>query len=434
MKKAQISLFLLFSLVVIIAAAFFVYLNSTSLEQQSRKAITQTAEMPAQIQPLNSFVEDCLRSTIAEAINLVSFQGGYYSVPEPYTTLSGIEIPYYWHENLLLVPTKSMVEEQLSAYLEEMLPSCTNGFAAFKELGYTVSEGSVSASAVIAAEEVMADVNYPLKLSKESSSFSLETFHSRVGSTIYSFLDSATGIVDEIDRKPDYVPLSFIVGLGAREGFTAEIIHQDNGSVIFSLIDNDSQLPPKIYVFAVKYDWEKETEKLVEIASMPEQNATIGYWFSYKVAAKGSGLQFHDYTDMFDINGSTGVIGFLPKMGDRGLHRVLVKAQDQDGNEDRAFMTITVLSENDPPRIKPIQDQTLAAGIPFTYLVVAYDPNNDSLFYNVETELQNFKVGLLTGEISFTPAESQKGAYNVTIVVVDINGAVAKQTFKVTIK
>src|SRR3989338_1860989 len=122
-KKSQITYFLIFALIIFIAAGFIVYIT-TSKKMGEYK-------VPLETQTISLFVESCIKNTGKDAILFVSKHGGYYNLPNHHYSALFIDAPYYFYQNLPFNPTKEQIEKQISAYMDENLYFCLRNFADF---------------------------------------------------------------------------------------------------------------------------------------------------------------------------------------------------------------------------------------------------------------------------------------------------------------
>ncbi|MFH1510343.1 MAG: Ig domain-containing protein [Candidatus Woesearchaeota archaeon] len=425
MRRSQVTLFLILAFVIVVGAFFVVSLRSGSSDANIRPVL----EAPAELQPLKSFVEACLSSTLKDAVSFVSLQGGFYDTPLPSAQFMFARIPYYWDYGYgEHVPAKETVESQISLYVSELLPICLDDFATFKNLGFQVDCSDPVVVAVVSEKSVFCDIQMLVRISKDSFSFSVNEFSASVDSILSDMHGHASDITDAISSKPGFLPLSHMVVLGIKNGFTIEVLYQENGSVIMSLIDDRERLP-QIYAFAVNYSWYLGDSGSVSILPIPDQTAAADYVFGYDVDAVPEKVTFYDYTGLFDINDSTGLVEFVPGQDDSGLHRIIIKARNDKGRQDSRIMNLHITAENKAPVVQPISNKFLAVGEGLSYQVQAFD--DDALFYSADTDLADFTIGLSTGLISYNAADA--GTHSVTVIVVDIKGSVATETFEVTV-
>lgn len=426
MRKSQITLFVILGFVIVIAAFFVV-----SLRSPKEIGVQRVVEAPSDLQPLKSFVEGCLSSTLRDAVSFVSIQGGFYDAPLSSADFMFARIPYYWDYGYKKhVPSIETVESQISQYVSDFLPLCLDDFSTLKNLGFVVEYGEAVAASSVSANGVFCDVLMPVRVSRGSLSFAMEGFSAHVDSVLSGLHGHALDITDAISKKPGFLPLSHMVVLGIKNGFTIEVLYQENGSVILSLID-DRQRLPQIYAFAVNFSWHLGDSGSVSILPIPDQTAAVDYTYGYDVDAVPEKVTFYDFTDLFDINDSTGLVEFIPGQTDSGMHRILIKAKNDKGRQDAKIMNLDIAADNSAPVVQPISNKFLAIGDKFSYQVKASD--NDPVFYSADTDLDNFTIDLSTGLIGYNATASDIGTHNVTVIVVDIRGSVATETFEVNV-
>lgn len=92
----------------------------------------------------------------------------------------------------------------------------------------------------------------------------------------------------------------------------------------------------------------------------------------------------------------------------------------------------TCQSDQRAPTIEPIQDQEISIDTPFTYPVIANDPDNDELTYKKEIGPEGLSINSDTGLISWTPGVTALGEHNVKISVTDGN-FITTVDFKITV-
>ncbi len=187
----------------------------------------------------------------------------------------------------------------------------------------------------------------------------------------------------------------------------------------------------------------KNAEDPPKLGLIPDQNATAGRPFNYTVAATdpdlpyGDSLSFRDDSQLFQIDSKSGLIAFTPAMSDLGTYSVNITVSDSKDGSDKKQFTLHVLNSmgtiDRPPAISPISNQTVNAGVLFEYAAKATDPDlasGDLLTFSDDNAL--FVINR-NGTISFTPQNSDAGAYRINITVTDREGLSATTGFTLTI-
>lgn len=399
MKKAQVTIFIIVGVVILLILGLLLTMNFSSPE-----------EKPVEASSLQPYVSQCLSENLKESVHAVGLQGGYLTPPEGSVLIEEpFSVPYFYNGKKA-IPRLSFIEKEIAEYVNYMMPLCK--LSVFEEQGFNVNTGEMSVDVKIANNDITAELNYPITLEKGNTTVREESFSAKFESRLWQYYHDANNITLIIAQKKA-VPLSDIVLLGSEHGYKTDIIHE-NDSVIFRFYDNKSI--PASYNFAAKYNITTEETKELEI---PPQYATVGYEYTYDF--ENDNLTAH--TDMFEIKNAQ--INFTPRYEDRGEHLIMIEG------DAWTYMNLTISAENNPPEIEPISDRSLQVGKDFTYQVNCHDDN--TIFYNSETDLEGFELGLESGQISFTPKASQVGKHNITIVVVDESGQKDNETFQVEI-
>jgi len=126
----------------------------------------------------------------------------------------------------------------------------------------------------------------------------------------------------------------------------------------------------------------------------------------------------------FTDNGDgTGDFVFNPSFVQAGLFQVVLAAYD-GVNETRTDPILIQVIEagNQAPQIDPVTQQTVTEGTNLSYTVTASDPDGTTPTLSAENLPANMTFtdnGDGTGTISFDPAFSQSGSYDVTIIADD---------------
>jgi hypothetical protein len=410
--KGQITLFVILGFVLVVAAAFILYVKSPERPP--------ALELPMEMQAAKTFVESCLQQTAVAGIYEIGMQGGYYDVPSPFCMSSGYKTPYYDYLGSQGVPELGVIEQQLSKFVDERLSSCLEDFQSFHELGYEFETGALVSHVSFSASETLVELQYPIRIRKGEATWTLQSFQEKLTFRFQEKYQLSKEIMDAQRANANSVPLGYLTSLSYDHGFTYELSYLGDGSVIYCLVFNESaQQNPFVYCFAVKYDWNLSQKKTVSIGPIPEILITDETQrIEYQVKALGQNLTFYDDTDLFDIDRKTGVVRIVASELTNGRRTVLIRAVDSYGNEDYAVMSIRVNMSSRLPVIQPIPNQTAVVGQEFEYRVKASDPTNSFVTFVDDTSL--FDIHPITGEIRFLP--SLGGNYTIKIVAANEAG------------
>ncbi|MBW3015535.1 hypothetical protein KY330_03875 [Candidatus Woesearchaeota archaeon] len=325
-KRGQITIFLIIGILIVVLLALFFIVRDKEITPEF-----DTAQ-------IKSFTETCLNKVSKDGLYFISLQGGYYDTPEPNRAYSYIKIPYYW-DGTAHVPTKETIERELEKYIDNELPECIDGFNTFTQQGYSFQLQEPMSDVMILASTIDIKLSLPVKITKDESIVKLNHFTSALAFDFNNVYDLVTRIVDEQKKTPDSIPLGFITDLAYNNDFTFETMNLEHNVVLYALIFKEDY----VYTFFAKYDWPDIVQKShVTIEPIEELTITEPKIITILVNALGTDLTFSDYSNYFDINPTTGVIEFYSADIPNGDYNFLIKAKDNNGNEDLAILTVKV--------------------------------------------------------------------------------------------
>lgn len=414
-KRGQITIFIILGIVIIMAVSLVLFLNQS-------KVSDEVSDQNLQTMPIKAYIESCINQIGQEAAYFTALQGGYYQTPLPYESYSYIKIPIYWDVNQEKIPTKNIIESEILNYIKNNLQNCLNNFSVFKEQGFDIETGEINGEVTITARDVTFNIKYPINVKRENSETQLKDFFARTNLNFDEKYQYALRIMEEQKKTPDSIPIGYITNLAYENNFIFETITLDQNTVLFTLIfsqDTNNKGQPFIYSFINRYDWSGlEFTQIVNVEPIPTFVINESQLFSYQVRATGNNITFTDYTDLFDIYPKTGEIMFDTSYISNGERNILIKAEDDKGNKDFAYMRIIFDYDDLRPVIQPIGNLTANVGEELVYNVQATDPSETFLVFLDDTSL--FNIHPLTGEIRFTP--TLRGNYSIKITALNSEG------------
>ncbi|MDO8528818.1 MAG: hypothetical protein Q7S06_02920 [Nanoarchaeota archaeon] len=234
-KRGQVTIFIIIAIVIIaLVVLFFTFKDKLGI-------------FTPESNPVYLFTKGCVEETGKDAILYVTSNGGYVSPPELSTTEG---IPYYFYNNRSYTPTKEMVEQRISSYIEQTLSYCTDGFSNFT--GLNITEGEIKTRTTINEGEIVLNVKYPINIEKEGSVTRFENFNNiKIKSRVKLMYDS----IKEIEENSkEGICLSCISSLADENGFTIGMTNTEEG-IVFTLRDEHSKIKdsPVEWKFANKY-------------------------------------------------------------------------------------------------------------------------------------------------------------------------------------
>ena len=206
----------------------------------------------------------------------------------------------------------------------------------------------------------------------------------------------------------------------------------DNGNPVASDVEQvtitvgDVNRPPVLSPIGPKLVQEGETLTFTVTASDPDLDAVV---LSSSILAG---------TTFVDNGNGSGVFSWTPGFGTDGNHSITFSATDTGNPVASASeqITITVGDVNRPPVLTPLGSKSVQPDNELTFMVIASDPDLDTLVLSTSTLPLNASftdLGDGTGVFSWTPALGQEENYSLLFTVTDGGNPLAMDFEEVTI-
>ena len=361
-KKGQITIFILVGIVLLVAVGFLLYYQSYSI---AKSDVNSIFSFGLDVNPIQNYIENCLSITADEGLGYIGEQGGYYKLDDVPSTNSAIyNTSYYFFLGRGLMPSRSDIEGELSDYIEDYLLLCLQNFSTFKEQGWEIESGDIKSSVKLNGDNVRVLLDMPLTVKKGEQQKKVSRFIADSQNDFMRMFNTASVLVEQQMFDPDNICLSCIFDEADKNGYIIELYDLNNDTIIFSILDPESDkkliyankyvqyscenLPPDLDSSFFAFCVNRRLEELgynFYVENIPNMDATVDDLFYYKVNASGRDISFYDYSPLFDIMNETGEIYFLPKEEQIGNHTVWIKVIDNMYNEALRTFQINVVNK-----------------------------------------------------------------------------------------
>src|SRR3989338_6482161 len=156
-RKSQIALFIILGLTIMIGVGFVLYLKNSSIKKPE---VEQVSKLPFDTDSIQTYIEACIEDVGKDAISFIGRHGGYFALPQYSTKDYFTKTAYYFYIDKDFMPSKSIIERELSKYMDEELFFCMKNFAQFEEMGFDIGQGIVETTAVIQPNNVLFRVDF----------------------------------------------------------------------------------------------------------------------------------------------------------------------------------------------------------------------------------------------------------------------------------
>jgi len=188
-KKAQVTIFIIIALVILITTGFLFFLQRGETRPLEADAEKQKPQLAGQTE-LKGYVDSCLQDVVLQGLEIIRLQGGFIDVPPDSNFLTvkdndgksiknldggkkvvidpnaaGNKLPYWLTVNSVAIPSLSFMEKQLENYVNKELADCVNDFADFRAQGFSVDYGNIDVN-VEMKKAIIVDIDFPITLNK----------------------------------------------------------------------------------------------------------------------------------------------------------------------------------------------------------------------------------------------------------------------------
>ncbi len=172
-----------------------------------------------------------------------------------------------------------------------------------------------------------------------------------------------------------------------------------------------------------------------QITSTPSFTATANRVYQYNLTGNdpdGDLILWNLVTqpEGMSINPDQGTIRWQPTINQIGTHTVTVQVLDTQGATATQTFTLAVNGVNLPPSIISTPSTRTTTNQPYTYTVVATDPENSPLTYSLGLKPNGMTVDA-TGKVQWI--SNQTGTYDIDVLVKDAQGATTTQTYQLVV-
>jgi len=254
-KKSQIAIFILFSIVILIAFSFIYFL--TGQEDINKVTIEKQLDLTLDRQAINSYFNECARSLGEDSLFLFGLQGGNMELSRTDNNIALLVKTYYENgENV--IPTIEELEEIYSEYVEQNLPSCLEEF---EFPGYQVESQKPNVNTKFYNNFVDVDIEYPLTFKRRGSEIKLMNFDKKFPVRMGHIYDVSYSIVNKFVSNPKEIEYSHLMSF---EENTFFIIPYNENLFVILMQDDESVINNKNFNFIFGLVFEDTGDDIVK--------------------------------------------------------------------------------------------------------------------------------------------------------------------------
>lgn len=240
-KKAQLSIFFIISLLILTAGGLFFYLKNINPFNDNKVLFEKDS--------INNYITSCLEKTSKEGLFILGKQGGSIS-PKEFIGTENYKVSFLYQNNTNNVPQKNKVEEELRMYVQKEFMICLNNLNDFKRIGWEVKFEEPESKITINEEDVLVNLNFPIEILNKEEKIILDEFDYRSNIRLKYILDAANESVNSHILYPEWNDLTKL------SEYNLEInIFPYKEKIIYSFSDEFSKIDGKPYIFNFAFDF-----------------------------------------------------------------------------------------------------------------------------------------------------------------------------------
>lgn len=238
--KSQISMFFLFGIVIVIAAALIIYISGYR--------ILPLSEVPdSEIGPARAAIGSCFREVAIDAVSFVSLHGGYYEMPEPKAYYFSDYVPYYIHDGAMKVPSIGEIQTQISDYVNGNINDCATGIGNLN--GVQVRGSAGPAIAIVENDAITVKAASSIEIYDNKSVAKLQELKTVLKSPMRRVHGVAQKITDEKFAGGDLCA-DCLMRLANEYDVSIDVDLQGNNTQVYTIFDDKINPDEDYFVFS----------------------------------------------------------------------------------------------------------------------------------------------------------------------------------------
>lgn len=256
MKKGQVTMFVILGIVLVAAILVVIFLRNDISQEIDKVRISRNVALQQKVGQLTPFVDDCIGSTVDNAILKVFAQGGYNS-PANTVEYEYYNIPVYSDKGKETYPSVSDIEKEIEKALESSIKSCAN----FNSLKFPVTSLSQPDAKVSIGKKIAdASLEWQLRVGTEEDSAVVSEFSGETNADLLTPYEDAM----ELYNRQKAIKVLSLIDLARLAKQKDYILHFDTAgdAMVYLLTFNTTKInkQPLVYTFAIRQEPPKAGE------------------------------------------------------------------------------------------------------------------------------------------------------------------------------
>jgi len=219
-KKAQVTLIIAIAVFIVIIAGLIFYVANYFKKSSIEPLVFEKAS-------IENYINGCVKKTAEDGLRQFGKKG-------------------FVVENSK-IPSIEQIQNELSFYVDSNLNTCLKDFRDFKRQGWDVEKGNINTKTQINQEDVVFDVNFPIKVSDKVNTLNFDRFVIKLDIRLKYIYDLINKIVDFDSKYKRQVDMTM---LNAHDVNVTIFEVQD--SLVYVIDDSKSLIMNEPYRFVLR--------------------------------------------------------------------------------------------------------------------------------------------------------------------------------------
>ena len=251
-KRGQATVFIIIAVVIVAIIISFMYFKKSSSEEDQGVEYFKSQGLQPSINNIQDFIIDCLKTTSQDALVKIGLQGGYNNPPEQYFDMEWNFLPYYYHQGQIQRPSKSVIESELSSFVDENLDECITDID-FQ--GFQISYSQPQTKTTINKKTATFTTDLPviIKHGDNTVTFELSPNPITINSKLDEIIEIAEYITDSHQQDNQLICVNCLVEMTKQRDLYIDFISFSDDTTLVMIIENKTMSEPYVFEFLNKY-------------------------------------------------------------------------------------------------------------------------------------------------------------------------------------
>jgi len=235
MKRGQVTYFIIAGLIVLIAVILIFSARLSLLKDVYEEQTAKLLGVPADIKPVEDYVQECLNDVSKTGVDFVLLQGGYYA-PKEYIPLDITDVAVWYDKGSDLSPSLETIGKEVSIIDNKLLKSCINNFI---KQDYGLIINNITTKVTINKANILTESNTNIDVDYKNLTFKINrNFNNKQDSDLYDVYAAAATALDIIKKNPDQIDLISLSNIG----YDINFFRYNENEMVYTITTNNTNL------------------------------------------------------------------------------------------------------------------------------------------------------------------------------------------------